>query len=140
MKDFAFVRLRYESGDWWVDERMPKNILDSLLQYTTLTVEPEERIVALSDPAVLHAPFLYLAGHRLVELDRREREHLERYVGNGGFLFVDDCNHDVDGLFARSFEAQVREVFGPTALQKLPNDHALYHAFFDFDDGTPKNS
>ena len=73
MKDFEFVRARYESGDWWVDERMPANVLDSLLQYTTLTVEPEERIVALSDPAVLHAPFLYLAGHRLVELDRRER-------------------------------------------------------------------
>ena len=24
----------------------------------------------------------------------------ERYLRNGGFVFVDDCNHDIDGLFA----------------------------------------
>ena len=140
MKDFAFVRARYDSGDWWVDERTPANVLDSLVQYTTLTVEPEERVVSLRDPAVLHAPFLYLAGHRLVELDRQERSHLERYVTNGGFLFVDDCNHDVDGLFAKTFEAQVAAIFGRDALRKIPNDHALYHSFFHFDDGPPTTS
>jgi hypothetical protein len=140
MKDFEFVRLSYQSGDWWVDERMPKNVLDSLLQYTTVTVEPEERVVALSDPGVLHAPFAYLAGHKLVELDGRERANLERYVSNGGFVFVDDCNHDVDGMFAKSFEAQVAEVFGPEALRKIPNDHPLYHSFFHFDDGPPTTS
>ena len=140
MKDFAFVRARYDSGDWWVDERTPANVLDSLVQYTTLTIEPEERVVSLRDPAVLHAPFLYLAGHRLVELDRQERSHLERYVTNGGFLFVDDCNHDVDGLFAKTFEAQVAAIFGRDALRKIPNDHALYHSFFHFDDGPPTTS
>ena len=140
MKDFAFVRARYDSGDWWVDERTPANVLDSLVQYTTLSIEPEERVVSLRDPAVLHAPFLYLAGHRLVELDRQERSHLERYVTNGGFLFVDDCNHDVDGLFAKTFEAQVAAIFGRDALRKIPNDHALYHSFFHFDDGPPTTS
>ena len=140
MKDFAFVRARYDSGDWWVDERTPANVLDSLVQYTTLTVEPEERVVSLRDPAVLHASFLYLAGHRLVELDRQERSHLERYVTNGGFLFVDDCNHDVDGLFAKTFEAQVAAIFGREALRKIANDHALYHSFFHFDDGPPTTS
>lgn len=140
MKDFAFVRARYDSGDWWVDERTPANVLDSLVQYTTLSIEPEERVVSLRDPAVLHAPFLYLAGHRLVELDRQERSHLERYVTNGGFLFVDDCNHDVDGLFAKSFEAQVAAIFGREALRRIPNDHALYHSFFHFDDGPPTTS
>ena len=140
MKDFTFVRARYDSGDWWVDERTPANVLDSLVQYTTLTVEPEERVVSLRDPAVLHAPFLYLAGHRLVELDRQERSHLERYVTNGGFLFVDDCNHDVDGLFAKTFEAQVAAIFGPGALRRIPNDHAIYHSFFHFDDGPPTTS
>jgi hypothetical protein len=140
MKDFAFVRARYDSGDWWVDERTPANVLDSLVQYTTLSVEPEERVVSLRDPAVLHAPFLYLAGHRLVELDRQESANVERYVRNGGFLFVDDCNHDVDGLFAKSLEAQVARIFGPGALRKIPNDHPIYHSFFDFDDGPPTTS
>ncbi|HET9767081.1 MAG TPA: twin-arginine translocation pathway signal, partial [Thermoanaerobaculia bacterium] len=45
MHDFTFTRLRYQSGDWWVDERMPANVLDSLVQYTTLDVDREERVL-----------------------------------------------------------------------------------------------
>lgn len=39
---------------------------------------------------------------------------------NGGFVFADDCNHDIDGLFAKSFERQMEEIFGPGELQKFP--------------------
>ncbi len=137
--DFHFTRLMYESGDWDVDERMPSNLLDALIQYTTLRVDPNEHIVPLADPRVLEASFCYLAGHRLVEFTTEERDHFERYVRNGGFVLVDDCNHDIDGLFARSFEAQMATIFGPSALQKLPSKHPLYHAFFDFD-GPPATS
>jgi hypothetical protein len=27
-------------------------------------------------------------------------------------VFVDDCNHDIDGLFAKSFEAEMAKIFG----------------------------
>ena len=131
--DFWFTRLMYESGDWDVDQRMPTTVLDALLQYTQLRVDPEERVVPLADPRMLEAPFCYLSGHKLVEFNPEERRNFERYVRNGGFVFVDDCNHDIDGLFARSFEAEMARIFGRDALQKLPNDHPLYHAFFDFD-------
>ena len=137
---FTFTRLAYTSGDWDVDERMPSNLLSSLIEYTTLDVETEERVVALADPAMLHAPFCYLAGHRLVEFDRQESEHFQRFVENGGFVFVDDCNHDIDGLFARSFEAEMARLFGPDALAKIASDHPLYTAFFTFDDGPPTTS
>lgn len=132
--DFYFTRLMYESGDWWVDERMPANILDSLIQYTTIRVDPEERIIPLADPAMLHAPFCYLAGHRLVEFTLQERENFAAYVRNGGFVFIDDCNHDIDGLFARSVERQMAQIFGADALQRLPDDHPLYRSFFEFDE------
>ena len=74
--DFYFTRLMYESGDWWVDERMPANILDSLIQYTTIRVDPEERIVPLADPAMLHAPFCYLLGITSMELLRADGRSL----------------------------------------------------------------
>ncbi len=137
--DFYFTRLIYESGDWDVDQRMPSNILHTLVQYTTLRVDPVERIVALRDPAMLEAPFCYLAGHRVVALTADEKRNLERYVKRGGFLFVDDCNHDIDGAFAKSFEAEMAGIFGAEALHKLPNDHALYSSFFRFD-GPPASS
>ena len=51
---------------------------------------------------------------------------------NGGFVFVDDCNHDIDGLFAKSFESQMASLFGAKALKNLPNSHPLYSSFFKF--------
>jgi len=140
MPDFTFTRLQYESGDWDVDPRMPSNLLHSLLEYTTLEVELEERVVALRDPAMLRAPFCYLAGHRLVEFGRQEAENFRRYVENGGFVFVDDCNHDIDGLFARSFESQMAVLFGADALRKIGKEHPLYESFFTFENGPPTTS
>jgi hypothetical protein len=131
--DFYFTRLSYESGNWDVDERMPANLLNSLIEYTSLRVDIKERIVPLSDPAMLSAPFCYMAGHRLVEFNDQERDNFETYVNNGGFVFVDDCNHDIDGMFARTFERQMAAIFGDDALQKIPNDHPIYSSFFEFD-------
>ncbi len=140
MFDFSFTRLQYESGNWDVDQRMPSNLLNSLIEYTTLEVDPEEHVVPLSDAAVLHAPFTYLSGHKLVEFSRQEADHFVKLIENGGFVFVDDCNHDIDGLFAKSFEAQMERLFGKNELRKIGNDHALYSSFFTFDEGPPTTS
>ena len=131
--DFYFTRLSYESGDWDVDERTPANILNSLIEYTTLRVDINERIIPLADPAMLRSPFTYFAGHRLVDFNHAEKSNFENYIRNGGFMFVDDCNHDIDGVFAVSFEAQMAEIFGKDALKKIPNNHPIYTAFFEFD-------
>lgn len=130
--DFRFTRLRYDSGDWDVDRRMPSNVLTALVDYTNLRVDPTERVVRLSDPAMLVEPFCYLAGHKLVEFNTAEAANFKRYVNNGGFVFVDDCNHDIDGLFARSFERQMTALFGADRLRKLPAAHAIYRNFFRF--------
>jgi hypothetical protein len=130
--DFWFTRLMYDSGDWDVDQRMPSNMITSLIDYTSLRVDPKEHIIALSDPKMRSAPFCYLAGHKLVEFNAAERKNFEAYVRSGGFVFVDDCNHDIDGLFAKSFEAQMASIFGAKALNKLSNKHPLYSSFFTF--------
>jgi hypothetical protein len=135
--DFYFTRLSYDSGDWDVDERAPSNILNALIEYTTIRVDITERVVALADPAMLAAPFCYLAGRRLLRFNHAERLNFERYVRNGGFVLVDDCNHDIDGLFARSFEEQMAELFGADALAQIPDTHPIYSSFFNFD-GPPR--
>ena len=131
--DFWFTRLMYESGDWDVDQRMPSNLVDTLLQYTTLRVDAEEHVIPLADERMLTAPFCYIAGHKLVEFNPEERRNFQTYVKNGGFVLADDCNHDIDGLFAQSFERELAAVFGAQSLQKLPKDHPLYTCFFHFD-------
>ncbi|MFQ5627478.1 MAG: DUF4159 domain-containing protein, partial [bacterium] len=122
------------------DQRMPSNLLNSLIEYTTIEVDTQEYIIPLSDKAIFHSPFCYLSGHKLVQFNANERANFESYVKNGGFVFVDDCNHDIDGLFARSFERQMAEIFGENALRKIPNDHEIYSSFFKFEKGPPVTS
>jgi hypothetical protein len=136
---FFFTRLQYESGDWDTDQRMPSNVLNSLIEYTTLKVDTQENIVSLSSPEIFGCPFCYLSGHKLVEFTAAEGENFEKYIRNGGFVFVDDCNHDIDGLFAKSFESQMDKIFGAGALKKIPKTHKLYSIFFPFE-GPPTTS
>ena len=134
---FIFTRLSYHSGDWDTDQRMPANILNSLLEYTTIPIDTKEKVIPLSSPDIFEAPFCYLSGHKLVQFDTQERHNFKKYVENGGFVFVDDCNHDIDALFAKSFEAQMGALFGPAALKKIPKNHPIYHSFFTFEKGPP---
>lgn len=133
MTPFVFTRIQYNSGDWDTDQRMPTNLLHSLVEYTTIPIDEKEKIVALQSNEIFKSPFCYLSGHKLVEFSAQEREHFRNYVNHGGFVFVDDCNHDIDGLFAKSFEQEMAKTFGNKALQKIPNNHPIYHNFFHFE-------
>jgi len=137
---FSFVRLRYHSGDWDTDQRMPANILNSLLEYTTIPVNMTEKVIDLSDDELFQYPFCYISGHKLVQFDKKEASNFKRYIENGGFVFADDCNHDIDGLFAKSFETQMNGLFGNGALKKINNHHDIYHSFFNFEKGPPNTS
>ena len=140
MQKFFFTRLQYNSGDWNTDQRMPSNLLNSLVEYTTIPIDSEEKVISLSDDEIFKSPFCYLSGHKLVEFNQQEKNNFEKYILNGGFVFVDDCNHDIDGLFAKSFEEQMQKIFGSTALKKIPNNHPVYHSFFHFENGPPTTS
>jgi hypothetical protein len=139
--EFVFARLRYASGDWDYNPKVAANVLDTIVQYTTIPVYPEE-VVITADSAELPAfPFLFMTGHTLVRFSTRERDGLRAFVDAGGLLFSDDCNHDVDGLYATSFEEEMRRVFpGPGTLDKLPAGHPLYRAFFTFPEGPPETT
>jgi hypothetical protein len=121
---------------------MPSNLLNSLVEYTSIRVNPNERIVDLDSQSLFDHPFVYLTGNKLVRFTEAERLNLRRYLRSGGFMFVDDCNHDIDGTFAKTFEAEIRTVLDhPTeTLHRLPKGHQLYRSFFSFPDGPPATS
>jgi hypothetical protein len=139
--EFVFARLRYDSGDWDYNPKVAANVLNSVLEYTNIPVYPEEVVITAASEDLLAFPFLFMTGHKLVRFTHEERDRLRRFVERGGLLFSDDCNHDIDGLYARSFEEEMKTTFpeGGT-LPKLRNEHPLYRSFFKFEDGPPTTS
>jgi hypothetical protein len=139
--EFVFARLRYTSGDWDYNPKVAANVLNSLVEYTTLPVYPEEVVITADSEELAAFPFVFMTGHMLVRFSAREREGLQRFVDRGGLLFSDDCNHDVSGLYAVTFEREMRTIFpGAATLDRLPRRHPLYSAFFAFPDGPPQTS
>src|SRR6476661_5807170 len=115
--EFVFARLRYDSGDWDYNPKVAANVLDAVVQYTDIPVYQTEVVITADSPELLSFPFLFMTGHKLVRFNAKERQGLVRFVETGGLLFSDDCNHDIDGLYAKSFEAEMRRAFsGPDVL------------------------
>jgi hypothetical protein len=138
MSDFVFATAQYESGDWDSAPMVPANIVDTIARYTTIDVAPAGVIVPLASPSVFRYPLLYLTGHLPVRFTAAERANLRAFSERGGLLFVDDHNHDVDGVFHKSATEELSRIYGP--LRDLPNRHPLYRSFFTFDDGPPTTS
>jgi hypothetical protein len=138
--EFVFARLRYESGDWDYNPKVAANVLDSVIQYTSIPVYKEEVVISASSDELLSFPFVFMTGHKLVRFSSAERENLRRFADAGGLLFSDDCNHDVNGLYATTFEQEMRVAFPDDPLAKLPASHPLYRSFFTFTGGPPQTS
>ena len=139
--EFVFARLRYTSGDWDYNPKVASNILNSIVEYTNIRVYPEEVVIAASSPELLSFPVLFMTGHKLVRFTPAEREGLRTFVEHGGFLFSDDCNHDVNGLYARTFEHEMQVIFAAAGnMPKLPGTHPIYRSFFVFEEGPPTTS
>ena len=102
MKPFTFATGMYDSGDWESGQMVAAIVIDSLARFTTLDLAPTGVNVAIASAELLEYPFVYLTGHLPVRFTAAERRNLSRFVERGGFLFMDDHNHDVDGVFHKT--------------------------------------
>ncbi len=116
-------------------------MLNSVVEYTNIPVFREEVVVTADSDELAAFPFLFMTGHKLVRFSQKERERLRQHIEQGGLLFSDDCNHDIAGLYATSFERELAVIFGARgSAPRLPRSHPLYHTVFPFPDGPPQTS
>ena len=135
MSDFTFCTVQYDSGDWDSAPLVPANLIDSVARYTAIAVTPTGVTVPLGSRELFRYPLAFLTGHLPVRFTDLERRTLNAYCARGGLLFVDDHNHDIDGVFHKSATEEIGRAIGP--LAELPNSHPLYSSFFTFTDGPP---
>ena len=139
MSEFVFATAQYESGDWDSAPLVGPNLIDSLVRYTSLRVSTTPVVVPLASAGAMRFPVLYMTGHLPVRFTAAERTNLREFVKRGGFLFVDDHNHDIDGVFHKTATEELRRTLG-APLANVPNDHVLYRTVFPFEDGPPTTS
>src|SRR5213594_334751 len=95
---FTFARIKYRSSGyerssyaWWTDyPDADLNLSWRLHQLTSLKVDPESKVIELTDPELFDYPFVFMSGIPNIVLSDDEVKALRRYLLNGGFMMVDD--------------------------------------------------
>ncbi len=135
---FTFARIIYKENPrrWrpqpvrWIND-YPDSDLDlsyRLQQLTAMKVDPDGRVLKLTDPALFEYPWIYMVKPGGMELRDEEVPILQKYLLNGGMLMVDDFWGDSEWS---SFETQIKRVLHDRPWQELPLSHPIFHCVFD---------
>ena len=135
MSRFVFATAEYVSGDWESAPSLPEAVIDAVAKYTNIDVAPSGVNVKLGENEIFDYPFVWLTGHLPVRFTDAERHNLKRYVERGGFIVIDDHNHDTTGQFHKTANEEIERLFGK--MTRLENDHEIYRSFFVFENGPP---
>ncbi len=116
------------------------NLVDALNNQTGISAQVDAHLF-IDSQELFRTPFIYLTAQEAFELTAREIENLGEYLRRGGFIFADNANPTAEYSQA---EASLRKVFRDALrsqgiLQVIPNNHPIYHTFYDFD-GPPVGS
>jgi hypothetical protein len=114
---------------WWVDyPDADLNLSARLQQLTSLKVDPDARVVRLTDPDLTRYPFLYTVHVEGIDLPDNEVAILGKYLRTGGVLMVSDFW----GTAAwNRLAAQMQRVLPGVPWVDLPPDHPVFHGVFD---------
>ncbi len=114
---------------WWVDfPDADLNISYRLQQLTSLKVDPDGRVVRLTDPTLTDYPFLYMEHPGYMSLTADETRNLRNHLLNGGVLLVIDfwSQREWDG-----FEDQMKRVLPGRTWVDLPLSHPVFHCVYN---------
>lgn len=136
---FVFTRVQYDSGygrgwgrgggGWATDYRdADLNFSFRLQQLTAMKVDPEGKVLRLTDQDLSSHPFLYMSEPGRLEFGDAEVKALRRYLLSGGFLMVDDFWGEDE---YQNFYDEIKRVFPDREPQELPLDHPIFHCVFD---------
>jgi len=138
-ESFAFARLKYHSTGserssyaWWTDfPDADLNLSYRLQQLTSLKVNPEPKVLEITDPELFHCPWVFMSGAGNIVLSDDEAQILGRYLRNGGFLMVDDFwgQAEWDGFYRA-----IKMVLPDREPVDLPRSHPIFHCVFDLPD------
>jgi hypothetical protein len=140
---FTFVRIEYSSGrggqygggrggsfgGWRNDyPDCDWNFSVRLQQLTSMKVDPNGRVIRLTDPTLFGYPFIFMTNMGGMSLDESEQLALRRYLLNGGFLMADDFWAAAEWRHIRD---EMTHVFPDREPVELNLSHEIFHMVYD---------
>lgn len=113
---------------WWVDfPDADLNFSYRLQQITSTKVDPNGRVLKLTDPELSNYPLLYIehAGYMMLRED--EVAALRKYLLAGGVLFVGDFWSQIEW---EGFERQMKRVLPERKWTDVPITHPIFNSIF----------
>ena len=116
---------------WYVDyPDADLNFSYRLQQLTSMKVDPDGRVMHLTDPDLVAFPFIYLEHPEFMVLSDAEVKALRDHLQNGGVLLV----NDFWGIRAwENFADQMRRVLPERSWVDLPMSHPIFNCIYKLD-------
>jgi hypothetical protein len=96
---------------------------------TKLHVRPNFLPVQLGSDAVFKTPFCVWSGEGAFTLRSQERENLQKYLKNGGFIVASPGCSNAD--WDRSFRNELKICFPDVPLQRIPMNHTIFSIVYN---------
>ncbi len=110
------------------------NLVEAVNRYTNINAKVDYHLF-LDSRKIFETPFVYITTDQAFELTEVERRMFGEYLRNGGFALVDNGTPQYEyGAAEAALKQMLRDALGADAkFQPIPNDHPIYHCFYDFD-------
>lgn len=109
----------------------------ALKRHTGIICRPDSQ-TALSSPVIARYPLILIAADDAFDLSPTERNAFGTYLRNGGFALLEaygEADPNLPPKGAAPLRQMLRDALGSAGeLRPIPQDHPLYHCFFDFDE------
>jgi hypothetical protein len=135
---FIFPRLQFTVLDktpdiWSVGPIGDVNLRKKLQELTNINVSQEPKVVRLADfDEMCRYPFVFMTSEGFFKLPDNEEKNLREFLERGGFIHSDDCVYNArEDRFFRTYVALVGKLFPDNPMRKIPDDHEIYHVYFD---------
>jgi len=134
---FTFARILYKSPNrpaWlgWINDYPDSdlNLSFRLQQLTSMKVDPDGRVIRLTDPNLADYPFIFAAQPGGMELSEEEVRALRKYLLSGGVFWADDFWGTRDW---EHFEGQMERVLNGRKWEELSLEHKIFHNVFNLE-------
>ena len=140
IKGFIYIATLWGAQFEPAYKRAVVNLSEAVNRFTSIKSKVDKHLF-VDSRKLFDTPFVFLCVDKIFELTEIESRNFGDYLRAGGFAVLDNGTPSNEfGAAEASLRKMLRDSLGNDAkFLPIPNNHPIYHCFFDFD-GPPPGS